>query len=338
MAGGTTCRPPDIDTIMEVPAWFDPVTVPIWRPDVADDLRVRDALAAHVTVQSIAATRADLPTQNTLVYFADWRSDKPLAELGAALDKLQRRRMALAIIIVVPRGTFDERRKELEAKLVPIGERFTAQLHITEDDDGGWTRTFAPSRLPAIFLINARRQFVWKHDGTPEAKDLQSALDRFLDAAPPRVLTPLRLRISPGDVAPDVSFEDDRGQEFALHRLNGQCVLVNFGQSWSDPSRKELRHLQSRYDRAQREGTFIVGVLGGNKYGLEQIRKDLGLSFPLVQDADQRIATAFGVRCWPTTITIDAEGRIEHIQLGVTHEHARTLSDREQREETPGWG
>jgi hypothetical protein len=45
------------------------------------------------------------------------------------------------------------------------------------------------------------------------------------------------------------------------------------------------------------------------------------LSFALVHDPEQRITKQYGVRCWPTTIAIAANGRAEHIQFGIAHEH-----------------
>ena len=322
IAGGATCQLPEFGTILEVPAWFEPVNVPIWLPDVSDRSRVRDALAAHVTVQSTGAAPPIAP-HNTLVYFADWRGDRPLEALGAALAPLQRRPMSLAIIVVVPKGAFDERRKELEAKLSPIGAPFAAHLHITEDDEGGWTRTFLPERVPATFLIDARRRFVWKHDGTPVADELSAVLARHLLDVPPMPWSPLRLRAMPGDTAPDVFFEDDR-DEYALHRFAGRRVVLNFWQAWSAPCLRELRLLQSQFPEAARQGTFVAGIHGGSRKGLERVRKELGIDFPLIDDAEQRTASAFGVRCWPTTVTIDASGRVEHVQFGVTHEHGHS--------------
>jgi thioredoxin-like negative regulator of GroEL len=40
-----------------------------------------------------------------------------------------------------------------------------------------------------------------------------------------------------------------------------------------------------------------------------------------VQDSQQQIAQEFGVRCWPTTVLVGADGRTEQIQFGVAHEH-----------------
>ena len=156
------------------------------------------------------------------MYFADWRRETPLEELGAALSRIERCPPGLALIVVVPVGTFDERRRELEAKLAPLGARFAAHLHITEDDERGWTRTFAPASVPAVFLVNARRQLVWKQDDTPGGDDLAAALTRFVDPAPPLEAMPLRLVVGIGDPAPDALFDDERGDGGAIHRFRGR--------------------------------------------------------------------------------------------------------------------
>lgn len=156
------------------------------------------------------SARIDAPRQNTLVYLADWRPDAPLREFAAALSRIERCPPGLALIIVVPVGTFAERRRELEANVAPLGARFAAHVHITEDDERGWTRTIAPSSVPAVFLVNARRQLVWKQDGTPGGDELGAALTRFVDPAPPLVATPLRLAVGIGERAPDALFHEEQ--------------------------------------------------------------------------------------------------------------------------------
>ena len=98
-------------------------------------------------------------------------------------------------------------------------------------------------------------------------------------------------------------------------------MRLNFWQSWSAPCLTDLGRLQ-RLHRAGRDTPFIVAFHGGKDgHALGEIRERLGLSFPLVQDSQQRIARRYGVRCWPTTIMVDAEGRLEHIQFGIGHGH-----------------
>jgi peroxiredoxin len=127
-------------------------------------------------------------------------------------------------------------------------------------------------------------------------------------------------------IAFDISFKTDAGEEYVLHRFVGREVLLNFWQSWSAPCLAELSRLQ-RLHEGRGKAPFIVAFHGGNnRDALKEIRKRLGLTFPLVQDSQQQIAQQFGVRSWPTTVLIGVDGRTEQIQFGVAHEHATPSS------------
>jgi peroxiredoxin len=319
IAAGTTCQLPQPEFAMDFPSWWEPVALPTWRPDLREESALREAIAGHVGVQS------DLPetepsARNTLVYFADWRSEKPLASLNAALNRVPAN-SAPMVIVVVPAGAFDRSLREFEGRLPPISERARAAMQFTEDDEGGWTRTFGVVKTPSAYLVNTRREFVWKHEGEPDPSALATILGQY--PVPPRApsFRPLRLTVAPGDSAPDALFEDDLGDQFALHRFRGQNMLLNFWQSWSARCLAELSRLQ-RLHQGSAEGPFVVAFHGGkDSKKLDEIRKRLGLSFPLVQDSQQRFARRYGVRCWPTTIMVDADGRVQHIQFGLEHEH-----------------
>jgi peroxiredoxin len=125
-----------------------------------------------------------------------------------------------------------------------------------------------------------------------------------------------------------VYFRDDRGDEGALHRLRGHSVLLTFWQSWSAPCLAELRRLQALQDAEGRAAPFIVAFHGGAaRRNFDDIRKEHGLSYPIVQDAEHGVARRFGVRCWPTTIAIAPDGLIERIQLGIEPDPGRRPKD-----------
>jgi peroxiredoxin len=320
VAAGTTCHLPEPVFEMDVPSWWQPVALPIWRPGLKDTSVLRDAIAAHVSVQVDAPGKEPL-SRNVLVYFANWDSDKPLGSLNAALPKV-RNSSALMVIVVLPAGAFDASRRNVESKIGSSGEH-QALVQFTEDDEGGWTSMFAVKKRPSAYLINARREFVWKHEGDQDPAELAAALNQHLVATSAPRFRPLRLAISHGDPAPDAFFETHGRDRFALHRFRGREVLLNFWQSWSAPCLAELGRLQ-RLQAAGKGTPFIVAFHGGNNSdALDEIRKRLGLSFALVQDSRQQIARRYGVRCWPTTITVDADGRAEHIQFGIAHEQIR---------------
>jgi hypothetical protein len=81
--------------------------------------------------------------------------------------------------------------------------------------------------------------------------------------------------------------------------------------------------LQQLQKKAGERAPLIVAFHGGKeRKSLDEIRKQHDLSFPLVQDADQRIARMYGVRCWPTTISINADGLVSHVQFGLSPKRA----------------
>jgi peroxiredoxin len=319
VAGGTTCQVPGPDYAMDVPSWWEPLTIPFWTPNLVESDPLRQAIAGHISVQ--ASCPGDIqPQRNALVYFVDGQRDRPLDALIEALRQT-RNSSSIATTVVVPAGTFDETRREVEDRFGLTREGLPA-LQFTEDDEGGWTRTFAVSKTPSMYLMNARREFVWKHEGEPDPAEVAAALDKFVVPTPKSGFRPLRLTVSPGDGAPDATFEDG-GHQYALHRLRGRAVLLNFWQSWSAPCLTELQRLQ-RLHQSGPQAPFIVAFHGGtSSAAVEETRKRLGLSYPLVQDSQQQIARTYGVRCWPTTITIDPLGRVEHVQFGQAHEHER---------------
>jgi peroxiredoxin len=306
-----------VEPAINAPSWWGPVMLPIWRPGLEDTTVLRNAIAGHVNLEADDPGKEPL-AHNVLVYFTDWRSQRSLKSLNTALTRV-RNASALTSIVVLPVGVFDGSRRDIESKLIASGER-RVLMQFTEDDEEGWTQMFAVSKRPSAYLINARREFVWKHEGELDPSELAAAIDQHVAPTSKPRFRPLRLTVSPGDQVPDTLFETDSGDQFALHRFRGQQVLLNFWQSWSAPCLTELGRLQ-RLFAAQRETPFIVAFHGGkNRNALDDIRKRLGLSFALVQDSQQRAARQFGVRCWPTTISIDADGRTQHIQFGIGHE------------------
>jgi thiol-disulfide isomerase/thioredoxin len=250
------------------------------------------------------------------VCFVDGREKS----LDAVIKALSRTKSASSIVtvVVLPAGAFDASRREIEDRLGLSGDT-SCPLHFTEDDEGGWTRTFGVSKMPSVYLLNARREFVWKHEGPPDPKAIAAALDEFVVPTVPLGFSPIRMAVSPGDTAPDAAFVDG-GRGYALHRLKGKDVVLNFWQSWSAPCLRELERLQRLHDEGQ--APLIVAFHGGADIkAVDVVRKRLGLSYPVVQDSQQQIGLRYGVRCWPTTVKIDADGRVDHIQLGTAHEH-----------------
>jgi len=335
----------------EPPLALDPITEAIYvalhrPPPPAPDGVLEEAVGGHVNILAAHPLPPGGVTTNSLIHFAGARAERPLGALNRALAQIRRRDFALNSVIVMPRGTFASRRREVEEQLGLVeerssgqslvteatdaasgraresGERFSGPLIITEDYVGGWTRTFGVTETPATYLVNARGEFVWKQEGRLDPDRLAAALDEHLLPSQQRPALPLRLTVQPGDRALDAQFADDQGQILALRRLRGKRVLLNFWQSWSAPCIKELRRLQRLHGEGGQHAPMIVAVNGGEEREvIAEVRRQHQLTLTLVPDADQRIAQLYGVACWPTTVSINQDGIVDRIQFGIAHEH-----------------
>jgi peroxiredoxin len=322
IAAGTVCEVSEPAVAIDAPSWWETVTVPVWMPDLPDDAALRDGIAAHISVQTDRPQQA--LTQNALVFFPDWQSSAPFDALVRGVETMRRPLVALTVFVILPAGSFDSSRREVEARLGAIPSPVAARVQVAEDTEGGWSRTFDVNDAPSLFLINARREFVWKAAGELEPAAIAVALDQHVVPTSGPRFRPLRLHVSVGDLAPNVYFRDVRGNEGVLHRLRGLSVLMIFWQSWSAPCLAELRRLRRLQNAGQRGAPFIVAFHGGApRKDFDDICKEYGLSLTIVQDAEHRVAREFGVRCWPTKFAIDPDGRIERIQLGIEPDLSR---------------
>ena len=312
-------------TIVELPAWWEPITTPLWLEETKPGAKLKDLIAGHVPLQSDRPRGREL-AHNTLVYFPDWRADEPLEPVARAMAAMRRRKVSLVLIVVLPEDALDSRRSDLEARLRAVSSRFAGRLMVTVDQEGGWSRAFAVARRPSAHIVNARRQFAWNSSGDIEPAAMAAALDKHLLPAPAPRSHALQPKVSGCGCgchgAPDIVFEDERGERFALHRMRGRNVILNFFQSWSAPCIRELQRLQALQEkRPKGGGPYVVAFHGGNdEKAIADLRKRHGLTFPLVQDRDQGIARQYGITCWPTTIAINPDGSIGRMQLGTVRE------------------
>jgi peroxiredoxin len=331
------CAPAVSEPLRGLPPGWEVLNLPKWLPRYPDRV-LEESIFAHV--DAVAST--PLPpglSSNHLVFFADWHEEQPMHLLSQALSEVRRRDCPLTVIMVLPVGSMRMLPRDFDTRMGLVTtrggqqtlagterreERSPVTLEVTEDYESGWTQTFAAREAPAHFLMNAAGELVFQGNANTSAKALASALDANLMAAPrpqPRLVT---LALRPGDPGPELQFRDTSGERFGLHRLLGKRVLLNFWQSWSAPCVRELRRLQELQDQFGRDAPFVAAFCGDREpKSLERLRHEHRLSFPLVHDAHQQLARLFKVRCWPTTVSINEDGIVDHVQFGAVHERAR---------------
>lgn len=127
--------------------------------------------------------------------------------------------------------------------------------------------------------------------------------------------TPIPDVVSEGRPAPDFTAQTADGGSITLSDLRGRPVALNFWATWCAPCRVEMPALQAASERYADNGLAILAVNAGESAeAVGEYMRELGLTFPAILDPDGEIVDLYGVRVFPTTVWIDAEGvvRAEH--------------------------
>lgn len=102
-----------------------------------------------------------------------------------------------------------------------------------------------------------------------------------------------------------------------LGTLRGQVVVLNFWASWCLPCRAEAPTFARVSEAFGARGVRFVGVnIQDNDADARAFIQELGITYPNGPDPTGQITTDYGVAGLPTTIFVDAEGRIARRWLG----------------------
>ena len=133
-----------------------------------------------------------------------------------------------------------------------------------------------------------------------------------------------------GDLAPDFTLPDQRGEPVSLSSLRGKTVVLYFYPKADTPGCTTqacgVRDHRADYDRA---GAIVLGVSPDPVKKVKAFDDKYGLAFPLLADADHSVAEAYGV--WGeksmygrkymgverTTFVIGADGVIQEVFRSV---------------------
>ena len=120
-----------------------------------------------------------------------------------------------------------------------------------------------------------------------------------------------------GQVAPDFSLQDKRGNSIRLHDLRGDVEMVNFWATWCGPCREEMPLLDELYARYNRVGFNLLGVnIDDDPERAQQMVETLGVEFPVVFDSAKEVSRQYRVEAMPVTILLDREGVVRYVHYG----------------------
>jgi thiol-disulfide isomerase/thioredoxin len=149
-------------------------------------------------------------------------------------------------------------------------------------------------------------------------------------ANPKRAAKPARAQAEPqqarteaGDAMPPYKAEGLDGKPFDLAGEKGKVVLLNVWATWCGPCVFEIPHLNELHQTYGARGLEVLGV-SVDDTGVEPVRdfvKERKIGYPVVIDADGRIANVLQTTVLPTSVLISRDGRIVWRQLGAITEN-----------------
>ncbi len=103
---------------------------------------------------------------------------------------------------------------------------------------------------------------------------------------------------------------DITGKTWQLADLQGRAVMLNFWASWCEPCRAEMPTLQQVADLYGPEKLLVLTInFKESAARALQFAKTTGVSLPVLLDSTGTVAARWGVKVFPTTLTLDARGR-----------------------------
>jgi peroxiredoxin len=143
---------------------------------------------------------------------------------------------------------------------------------------------------------------------------------------------PIEAPVGRGSPAPAFTLPRLGGGELSLEALRGQVVLVNFWATWCKPCEDEMPAMQRLYEALAGSGFELLAIsVDETPEPVEAFRARLGLGFPVLLDADQRVAHAWQTFRFPETLLVGRDGVILERYVGPKEWDADAYVERIRR-------
>lgn len=98
-----------------------------------------------------------------------------------------------------------------------------------------------------------------------------------------------------GELAPDFTLPDLKGETINLSELQGKIVVIHFATTWCPFCNAEAPHLEQLYQDYKSQGVevFIIDVKESEALVQEKLQDRFKLTFPVLMDEDGKVAESY---------------------------------------------
>lgn len=116
------------------------------------------------------------------------------------------------------------------------------------------------------------------------------------------------------------TFEDSKGQTYALKQLEGKAVVINFWATWCPPCVEEMPDLDRLYPALLAKNIEMVGIGIDTAANIRDFTSKRSFSYPLLiagaQGSDLARLLGNSSGSLPYTVVLDAKGQVIFSKLG----------------------
>lgn len=121
----------------------------------------------------------------------------------------------------------------------------------------------------------------------------------------------------PGSLAPSFTLKSLKEKNLSLQEYRGQVVMINFWATWCGPCRQEMPALNALYEKYRHAGFVLLGVnVDAEPANAARMVDSLRVTYPILFDRDKKASVLYQIKAMPTTVLIDRDGKVRHIQKG----------------------
>jgi thiol-disulfide isomerase/thioredoxin len=120
-----------------------------------------------------------------------------------------------------------------------------------------------------------------------------------------------------GQSVPEFAARDMSGHLWRLHDLKGRAVVINFWASWCEPCLNEMPSLQTVAELYGPDKLVVLAVnFKQSNPTIQNFVQKTALQLPVLPDPQGMLARQWGVKAFPTTVLVAADGKVRAVVQG----------------------